>query len=56
MQDQSDRPEQDEDPEDFAEEQGIVGRFIHMLRSDDCDQQYLVRCRNYINYTLFAIK
>ena len=43
VQDQSDEPAEEEDPEDFAEEQGIMGRFIHMLRADDCDQQYLVR-------------
>ena len=43
VQDQSDEPDEEEDPEDFAEEQGIMGRFIHMLQAEDCDQQYLVR-------------
>jgi len=43
VQDQSDEPEEEGDPEDFAEEQGIMGRFIHMLQAEDCDQQYLVR-------------
>ena len=31
-----------EDPEDFAEEQGIMGRFINLLYSENSDQQYLV--------------
>ena len=43
IQDQNDQPAEEEDPEDFAEEQGIMGRFIHLLTSDDPDQQYLVR-------------
>ncbi|KAK2177624.1 hypothetical protein NP493_589g02015 [Ridgeia piscesae] len=42
VQDQSDEPEEEGDPEDFAEEQGIMGRFIHMLQAEDCDQQYLI--------------
>jgi len=42
IQDQSDQPEAEEDPEDFAEEQGMVGRFIHLLVAEDPDQQYLV--------------
>ena len=42
VQDQSDQPEEEEDPEDFAEEQGLMGRFIHLLVADDPDQQYLV--------------
>lgn len=40
--DQPDQPAEDPDPEDFADEQSLVGRFIHLLRSDDPDQQYLV--------------
>lgn len=48
VQDQSDEPaEQTIDPEDFAEEQAIVGRFIHLLTADDNDAQYLV---SYIVY------
>lgn len=43
MQDQSDQPEEADDPEDFAEEQGIMGRFIHLLEAEDLNQQYLVR-------------
>lgn len=43
IQDQPDQPAEDPDPEDFAEEQSLVGRFIHLLYSDDPDQQYLVR-------------
>lgn len=42
IQDQPDQPIEDPDPEDFADEQGLVGRFIHLLRSEDPDQQYLV--------------
>ena len=42
IQDQPDQPAEDPDPEDFAEEQSLVGRFIHLLHSDDPDQQYLV--------------
>ena len=43
VQDQNDQPEDGDDPEDFAEEQGLMGRFIHLLYSDDPNQQYLVR-------------
>lgn len=43
IQDQPDQPAEDPDPEDFADEQSLVGRFIHLLRSEDPDQQYLVR-------------
>ena len=32
-----------EDPEDFAEEQGLMGRFVQLLYSANPDQQYLVR-------------
>lgn len=42
IQDQPDQPADDPDPEDFAEEQSLVGRFIHLLHSEDPDQQYLV--------------
>lgn len=47
IQDQPDQPVEDPDPEDFADEQGLVGRAIHLLRSEDPDQQYLVRVRSY---------
>ncbi|KAJ1527070.1 hypothetical protein ONE63_008611 [Megalurothrips usitatus] len=40
--DQPDQPHEEEDPEDFAEEQGLVGRLIHHLKSDVPDQQYLI--------------
>ena len=43
VQDQSDQPDEEEDAEDFAEEQGLMGRFIHLMYADDADQQYLVR-------------
>lgn len=42
IQDQPDQPADEPDPEDFAEEQSLVGRFIHLLYSEDPDQQYLV--------------
>ncbi|XP_022186248.1 vacuolar protein sorting-associated protein 35 isoform X2 [Nilaparvata lugens] len=42
IQDQPDQPAGDDDPEDFAEEQGLLARFIHHLRSDTPDQQYLI--------------
>lgn len=40
--DQEDQPSADPDPEDFAEEQGQLGRFIHHLKSENPDQQYLI--------------
>jgi len=42
VQDQNDQPEEADDPEDFAEEQGLMGRFIHLLHSDDPNQQFLI--------------
>ncbi|KAF4518817.1 hypothetical protein B566_EDAN008146 [Ephemera danica] len=42
IQDQPDQPPGEEDPEDFAEEQGLLGRFIHHLKSDNSDQQYCI--------------
>lgn len=42
VQDQNDQPEEQEDPEDFAEEQGIMGRFIYLLQAEDLNQQYLI--------------
>ncbi|KAL4630294.1 vacuolar protein sorting-associated protein 35-like [Arapaima gigas] len=42
VQDQPDQPSEEPDPEDFAEEQNLVGRFIHLLCSEDPDQQYLI--------------
>lgn len=42
VQDQNDQPEEGDDPEDFAEEQGLIGRFIHLLLSEDPNQQYLI--------------
>ena len=43
VEDQSDQPEGGDDPDDFADEQSLIGRFIHLLRSDEPDQQYLVQ-------------
>ncbi|KAK6178405.1 hypothetical protein SNE40_013199 [Patella caerulea] len=42
VQDQNDQPEEADDPDDFAEEQGLMGRFIHLLHSDDPNQQFLI--------------
>jgi len=43
VQDQSDQQEEF-DQEDFLEEQGLMGRFIHLLQGETADQQYLVCC------------
>ncbi|XP_055687349.1 vacuolar protein sorting-associated protein 35 isoform X1 [Lutzomyia longipalpis] len=40
--DQEDQPATKPDAEDFAEEQGIVARFVHLLKSDDPDTQYKI--------------
>ena len=32
-----------DDPEDFAEEQNLMGKFVTLLKGDSPDQQYLVR-------------
>ncbi|XP_015604558.1 vacuolar protein sorting-associated protein 35 isoform X2 [Cephus cinctus] len=47
VQDQPDQPSissmvEPEDPEDFAEEQGLLGRLIHHFKSDTADQQYMI--------------
>ncbi|KAG1700050.1 Vacuolar protein sorting-associated protein 35 [Nymphon striatum] len=43
IEDQPDQPAADEiDDEDFAEEQGLMGRFITLLNSDSPDQQFLI--------------
>lgn len=42
IKDEPDQPAEKIDPEDFAEEQGITGRFVHLLRSEDPDQQYKI--------------
>lgn len=42
IKDQEDQPGDSNDPDDFAEEQGIVGRFIHLLKSDHLDMQYKI--------------
>jgi len=49
VQDQSDQQE-DIDQEDFLEEQGLMGRFIHLLQGETADQQYLVSH----NFTFFT--
>lgn len=41
--DQKDQPPaQMEDPDEFTDEQSLLGRFIHLLKSDESDQQYLI--------------
>ncbi|XP_067132335.1 vacuolar protein sorting-associated protein 35 isoform X2 [Centruroides vittatus] len=42
IQDQPDQPPDDNDPDDFAEEQGLMGRFIHLMQAETADQQYLI--------------
>jgi vacuolar protein sorting-associated protein 35 len=42
IKDQEDQPNEPFDPEDFAEEQGVVGRFVHLLKSDTLDMQYKI--------------
>lgn len=42
IKDQEDQPTEQPDAEDFAEEQGIVGRFVHLLKSDELDMQYKI--------------
>ena len=42
VQDQLDQPNIEEDPEDFAEEQGLLGRLIHHFKSETADQQYMI--------------
>lgn len=42
VQDQPDQPSIEEDPEDFAEEQGLLGRLIHHFKSETADQQYMI--------------
>ncbi|XP_039269213.1 vacuolar protein sorting-associated protein 35-like [Styela clava] len=43
VRDQADQPKAEEmDEQDFAEEQIVMGRFIHLLQSDDPDQQFLI--------------
>ena len=42
VQDQPDQPNIEEDPDDFAEEQGLLGRLTHHFRSETADQQYMI--------------
>lgn len=42
VKDESDQPSEKIDPEDFADEQGITGCFVHLLRSEDPGQQYKI--------------
>ncbi|CAH3032160.1 unnamed protein product [Pocillopora meandrina] len=40
--DQEDQPSEQDDPEDFIEEQSLMGKFVTLLRGDSPDQQYLI--------------
>lgn len=40
--DQEDQPSEPDDPEDFAEEQSLMGKFVTLLKGDSPDQQYLI--------------
>ncbi|BES91758.1 vacuolar protein sorting [Nesidiocoris tenuis] len=40
--DQDEKDKVEMDAEDFAEEQGLLGRFVHHLKSDKEDEQYLI--------------
>ena len=42
IKDQEDKPTAPPDPEDFAEEQWLLGRLVHLLKASTPDQQYLV--------------
>lgn len=42
IKDQEDQPNEAIDPDDFIEEQGFVGRFVHLLKSDNLDMQYKI--------------
>lgn len=42
IQDQADAPPGGGDAEDFAEEQSLLGRFLHLLYSEDADEQYII--------------
>ncbi|XP_073234316.1 vacuolar protein sorting-associated protein 35-like [Porites lutea] len=40
--DQDDQPSEPDDPEDFVEEQSLMGKLVTLLKSDNPDQQYLI--------------
>ncbi|RDD47706.1 Vacuolar protein sorting-associated protein 35 [Trichoplax sp. H2] len=42
IKDQPDQPNEGEDPDEFAEEQGLMGRLINVLHSDTPDQQFRI--------------
>jgi len=51
VQDQPDQPSE-VDQEDFTEEQGLIGRLIHLMQGETPDQQYLVlngACKQFSN-------
>ncbi len=47
----NDKPtDYEEDNEDFADEQTLVARLIHLMRSDNLDEQFIVK---YISFFFF---
>ncbi|CAH1715227.1 unnamed protein product [Aphis gossypii] len=42
VKDQPDQPVGEEDPEDFAEEQSLLGRFVHHMKADEPDLQFKI--------------
>ena len=40
--DEDDSPAGESSSEDFTEEQGLVGRFIHLMQAESPDQQFLI--------------
>lgn len=41
-----------DDPEDFAEEQSLMGKFVTLLKGDSPDQQYLVSLQIKVLYLM----
>lgn len=40
------------DPEDFAEEQWLMGRLVHLFQADSLDQQYMVSQYHMISHMI----
>ena len=53
IKDQTDQPSTPPDPEDFAEEQWLLGRLVHLLKASTPDQQYLVSSHTLISAHVF---
>ena len=39
---QDESPDGPQDAEDFVEQMELIGRFVHLLHSEDADSQFLV--------------